>query len=122
MAFKMTGWSTFTKNGEVKVPGEDLVVDTETGEVIKKKFNKWTPPPPQTTSRKEYIPQSQRKSGNTGVSYSQAYANKKDDKKFMKKYPTEKSFTEDAKKWNKKNVKKEYNPKRNYNYKPQALK
>ena len=46
----------------------------------------------------------------------------KDDKKFMKKYPTEKSFTEDAKKWNKKNVKKEYNPKRNYNYKPQALK
>jgi len=80
------------------------------------------PKPVQTVSRKEYIPQSQRKSGNTGISFSQAYANKKDDKKFIKKYPTEKSFTEDAKKWNKANVKKEYNPNRNYNYKPQALK
>ena len=66
--------------------------------------------PVQTVSRKEYIPQSQRKSGNTGISFSQAYANKEDDKKFMKKYPTEKSFTDDAKKWNKANVNKEYDP------------
>ena len=120
MAFKMTGWSPFTKNGEVKVPGEDLVVDTETGEVIKKKFNKWTPPPPQTTSRKEYIPQSQRKSGNTGVSYSQAWTKHKDN--VQSKYKDEASFTKAAKEWNKKNTKKEYTPNRNYNYKPQSLK
>ena len=86
-----------------------------------KKTNVYKPKPVQTVSRKEYIPQSQRKSGNTGVSYSQAYASKKDDKKFIKKYPTEKSFTKAAKEYNKKNVKKEYDPKkRKSGYIPQS--
>ena len=78
------------------------------------------PKPPQTVSRKEYIPQSQRKSGNTGISYKQAWASDKGG--VQSKYKDEASFTKAAKEWNKKNTKKEYTPNRNYNYKPQALK
>ena len=84
------------------------------------KSNVYKPPPVQTISRKEYIPQSQRKSANTGVSYKQAWTKNKDN--VQSKYKDEASFTKAAKEWNKKNTKKEYTPNRNYNYKPQSLK
>ena len=86
----------------------------------KTKINVYKPKPPQTVSRKEYIPQSQRKSGSTGISYKQAWATNKGN--VQSKYKDEASFTKAAKEWNKKNTKKEYTPNRNYNYKPQALK
>ena len=78
------------------------------------------PKPPQTVSRKEYIPQSQRKSGNTCISYKQVWASDKGG--VQSKYKDEASFTKAAKEWNKKNTKKAYTPNRNYNYKPQTLK
>ena len=85
-----------------------------------KKPNVYKPKPPQTVSRKEYIPQSQLKSRNTGISYKQAWATNKGN--VQSKYKDEASFTKAAKEWNKKNTKKEYTPNRNYNYKSQTLK
>ena len=89
-------------------------------DITTKETNVYKTKPPQTVSRKEYIPQSQRKSGNTGISYKQAWASDKGG--VQSKYKDEASFTKAAKEWNKKNTNKEYTPNRNYNYKPQALK
>ena len=83
------------------------------------KINVYKPKPPQTISRKEYVPQSQRKSRNTGVSYKQAWTKNKDN--VQSKYKDEASFTKAAKEWNKKNTKKEYDPKkRKSGYIPQS--